>query len=150
VQFNPEALQEAYLELPTDELVRIAFLSNDYVPEAKKLAQEELARRDFHVDDQTIEKVRARLKRRRADFIAMGVPRPEVEGGIPDRSAQRSNNRLQMACAIVGILLLIASLNFYGELGWFGSKARVVLTVSKVIALLTLVACFRLWKDEYS
>ena len=55
-----------------------------------------------------------------------------------------------MACAIVGILLLIASLNFYGELGWFGSKARVVLTVSEIIALLTLVACFRLWKDEYS
>lgn len=150
MQLDPEALKEAYSELPTDELVRIAILSKDYVPEAKKLAQEELTRRKFHIDEQTIAQVRARLKQRRADFIAMGLPRSEVEGGIPDLSAQRSNNMLQLACAIVWLVLLIANVNFYGELGWFGSKARVVASISNFIALVTILACLRLWKDEYS
>lgn len=150
MQFNPEALKEAYSELPTDELVRIAVLSKDYVPEAKKLAQEELTRREFHIGEQTLEQVRARLKQRRADFMAMGLVRPEVEGGIPDRSAQRSNKMLQMVCAIVWLVLLIVNVNFYGELGWFGSKARVVASVSNFIAMLTLVAVLRFWKDEYS
>jgi hypothetical protein len=47
MHFDPKSAKETYSELPTDELVRIAFLDNGYVLEAKKLAEDELARRKF-------------------------------------------------------------------------------------------------------
>jgi hypothetical protein len=45
IAFDPVAAAQAYAAMETEELVRIAYLEPDYVPEAKALASRELDKR---------------------------------------------------------------------------------------------------------
>jgi hypothetical protein len=129
MQFDTEAAREAYSELPTDELVRIAYLEDHYVPEAKKLAEDELARRKFATDRKTLDQVRVRLKRQRADSMETDMSALEAESDMPTwRRVAR--HRLAPYRTPLTIVLLVGcvfvkldSIREWGVLGLDGRKS---------------------------
>ena len=69
MQFDPEAARRRFAELGDDELVRIALLQQDDSPEAKSLAEAELARRGVRVDQAMIDQMRA-ARQEPSDVVA--------------------------------------------------------------------------------
>lgn len=64
--FDPTEAAESYLTLDTEELVRIAYLEPDYLPEAKAIALRELDRRRIPRNNaELIDRVRADIAFRR-------------------------------------------------------------------------------------
>jgi hypothetical protein len=139
MQFDPKAAKDIYSELPTDELVRIALFDSHYVAEAKKLAEEELARRKFHVEQRTLEQVRARLERRRAESLERELASLEAEDDMPSwrRFAHRRLARYRTPLT----LLVLAACAFIklGLLGLDGRKSTAVVTLLLLAWLLLLL-----------
>jgi hypothetical protein len=142
MQFDSKAAKQAYKELSTDELVRIAFLENSYVPEAKKLAADELARRNFRVEQGTIERIRAQLEQHRADMLDRELSGFEVEEDMPSWR-QRARRRLApyrnplsflVVCIAAGALL-----NSALDWGLLGLDWRTSRAVGILVMLIWLV-----------
>lgn len=94
--FDPVAAAETYADMETEELVRIAYLEPDYLPEAKALAMQELDKRGVpanreslirQVRDERIERADA-LERRReeksqhADLLQYRIVAGTLIGGL--------------------------------------------------------------------
>ena len=54
MNFDPKAAKELYSQKEDEELVRIALLEPDYLPEARTLAEQELKRRGIEDSDQQL------------------------------------------------------------------------------------------------
>lgn len=108
MKFDPSSARQLYLQMETDELVRIAFLEEAYVDDAKLLAKEELALRGFDEHDtQEIDRVRLETQQQRIDLEELQLRGLETEEGI---SSWRQTARLWVAPYRVGLTLLALGL----------------------------------------
>ena len=84
VQFDAESAKRLYAVKDTDELVRIEYLGETYVPEAKKLAKDTLASRGIRtVDSQMLDRVRVDWEQQREAELDEQLRSFEVEAQIP-------------------------------------------------------------------
>ena len=136
MQFDPQSAKDLYAQKEIDELVGIAFLEDTYLPEAKKLALAELARRGFRtVSPEMIERVRV-LRREELEDRMRSL---ESEVEIPPwrQSARRAllpyRPMIQVTLIAVAILMLLDGLF---EVGIFGPNWRIFLGVGALIGVL--------------
>lgn len=54
-----------------------------------------------------------------------------------------TNTTLRPIAAIIAVVLLLTSANYYLELGWFGRYGRIVLSVALLATVLVLAFAFR-------
>lgn len=54
-----------------------------------------------------------------------------------------SEKAIRVAAAIAGVLTLLAAANFYLELGWFGSRSRLVLSLSLLLVIVVVAMALR-------
>jgi len=154
MQFDPKAAKEAYSELPTDELVRIAFLDNRYVAEAKKLAEDELGRRKFPVDQRTLEQVRTRVERQRDETMERDLSSFETEDEMPSwrRSVHRrlAPYRTPLILLLLGAsgLVKLDSIREWGLLGLEGRKSNGLVMLMLLIGFVFLMPSREEAKDQ--
>ena len=73
-----------FAQKETEELVTIAFLEDSYLPEGKRLAREELARRGFDPENrELIEHVRAENEQMRLDILEERISGFEHQDKVP-------------------------------------------------------------------
>ena len=143
MHFDPESAADLYAQKDDDELVRIAFLEETYLEEAKELAKNELAQRGFRaIDQRTIERVRGDMEQQRLAKIDAEVQGLESEELIP---SWRQAIRLNLAPHRNGLsglaIALIAALMLNSTFGWsvLGMDSRNSQALAVLIALIWFV-----------
>jgi hypothetical protein len=60
------------------------------------------------------------------------------------------NTKLRIMMAVVTTCMVVAGLNYYLDLGWFGSRAKLVMASLQLMTMACLLVSLRLWKDKSS
>ncbi|WP_029923488.1 hypothetical protein [Nevskia soli] len=119
MQFNPTSAAPAYAEKSTDELIQIAFLEQDYLSEAKRLAEEELTNRGLKITPDDIERTRLRMEEVKRQALEYSIRHLESDEDMPSWR-RRVRSRLapyrQVIALIAFALIVVAMLNSF--LGW--------------------------------
>jgi len=142
MKFDSESARPIYAKKESDELVCIAFLDEDFVEEAKKLAKEELARRGLgKMSHDMIERVRTEVAQQRIANIEGRLQGFEIEEEMPSwrqairlRLAPYRSLLSLLAITLAGLIELDSTFN-WGLLRIDGRR-------SDRIALLVMVICF--------
>jgi hypothetical protein len=108
MKFDPSSARQLFAQKETDELVRIAFLEEAFIDDAKSLAKEELALRGFDEGDtREIDRVRLETEQQRIKLEELQLRGLETEEGIP---SWRQTVRLWAAPYRVGLTSLALGL----------------------------------------
>jgi hypothetical protein len=108
MKFDPSSARPLFAQKETDELVRIAFLEEAYIDDAKSLAKEELALRGFDEGDtHEIERVRLETEQQQIKLEELQLGGLETEEGIP---SWRQTVRLWAAPYRIGLTSLALGL----------------------------------------
>ena len=108
MKFDASSARQLFARKETDELVRIAFLEEAYVDDAKSLAKEELALRGFDAGNtDEIDRVRLETEQQRIKLEELQLRGLETEKGIP---SWRQAVRLRAAPHRVGLTSLALGL----------------------------------------
>ncbi|HEX3950071.1 MAG TPA: hypothetical protein VHW95_09500 [Steroidobacteraceae bacterium] len=84
MKFDASSAKQLFAQKETDELVRIAFLEEAYVDDAKSLAKEELALRSFDAGNtHEIDRVRLETEQQRIKLEELQLRGLEAEEAIP-------------------------------------------------------------------
>ena len=119
MKFDASSARQLFAQKETDELVRIAFLEEAYIDDAKSLAKEELALRGFDEGDtHEIDRVRLETEQQRIELEELQLRGLETEEGIP---SWRQTVRLRAAPYRVGLSWLALGLAAFFSLNSFYS-----------------------------
>lgn len=119
MKFDTSSARQLFAQKETDELVRIAFLDEAYIDDAKSLAKEELALRGFDEGDtHEIDRVRLETEQQRIELEELQLRGLETEEGIP---SWRQTVRLRAAPYRVGLSWLALGLAAFFWLNSFYS-----------------------------
>jgi hypothetical protein len=84
MKFDPQSAAPIFARKESDELIRIAFLEESYVEEAKELARRELARRGLsEISKEGIERVKTDVNARKAAAEEHNLRSLELDEAIP-------------------------------------------------------------------
>ena len=146
MQFDPETATNLFAQMDDDELIRIAFLEDTYLEEAKDLAKKELAERGLgEISQSTIEKVRSSMSTQRHAEMDVELEGFEPEEGIPSwRRAIQVWLAPYRTALIVLTLVIMATfgLNWAFEWGLLGIGRRKSLALSIAIGLFSYLFIF--------
>lgn len=143
MRFDPQSAREAYAAKGSDELIAIAYLERDFVPEAKRLALDELARRGIdRVSDATLEQVRHVWDRERELDLDRRLADVESEEVMP---AWRQRLRRALVpyrtgmLIVVGIVFAVAMVSSFSTNELMGLTAKQRRSIAIVAGLLALI-----------
>jgi hypothetical protein len=84
MKFDPDSARPLFASKDQDELIRIAFLEDTFLDEAKNLAKQELARRGLSgMSSEMIERVRVDFEAQKVAKVERDLQGLEIEEGIP-------------------------------------------------------------------
>jgi hypothetical protein len=143
MKFDPKSSESVFSEKDDDELIRIAYVEETYVSEAKELAKSLLAKRGRpDVNDADIERVRKNLEAQANALEEHSLRSVEAEGEIPQwRKAIREKvHPYRISIRVVALLLMILFwLNSWFEWKLINVSSRRSQTIALVIGLVWLL-----------
>jgi hypothetical protein len=142
MQFDPKSAAASFSEKDTDELVRIAFLEQDFTQEARELASAELANRGLKITVQDIERVRLRLKEQKREVLEYTLRHLETDATMPAwrrRVRARMAPHRQVLSMVMLALMALAWLNELLEWGFMNLSGRKSEGVALLVGLLWFV-----------
>jgi len=114
MNFDPEAAKDLYSQKRSEELVRIALLEPEYLPEARSLAEQELTRRQISDADRQV--ILERLKENDEEAETDLFTKASLAYEIPNPLLNLTYARKRIIWIILGTLPVIGTAS--AELGW--------------------------------
>lgn len=137
----PGEAVKAYAALPVEQLVVIAYLDDDYLPEARELARTELDKRGLPADRQElIARVRHEQEQRKVDAESA------------DRATPRRAEQVHERIALVVLVLLVWGAALVVPINWDGDRYEIgsmdmVLCAAWIFSVMMAIRKFRRGKS---